>query len=100
MARTRHPACKTTVNWVTLNIRRTVWKRSLERWEKEKDLANRKATPQAIWPIAISLPTRGGPKAPPAFHGPLGPIFYPIKANIIADYLASSEHMTCVTYHR
>jgi hypothetical protein len=58
----------------------------LERWETE--LANCEVTPQAIWAIAKSLTKRGGPKAPPAVHGPLGPIFYPIdKANIIADCL-------------
>jgi hypothetical protein len=33
-----------------------------------------------------SLTKRGGPKASPAIHNPLGPLFYPInKANITAD---------------
>jgi hypothetical protein len=45
-------------------------------------------TPKAMWLIAKSLTKRSGPKAPSAFYGPLGPIFYPIdKANIIADSL-------------
>jgi hypothetical protein len=29
----RDPACKTTLNWVTRNIRRMIQKRALERWE-------------------------------------------------------------------
>jgi hypothetical protein len=70
-----------TVNWVTQNVRRT-----LERWET--NLANCEVTPQAIWPIAKSLIKRGGPKAPSAIHGPLGPTFYPVdKANIISRLL-------------
>jgi hypothetical protein len=41
-----------------------------------------------MWPIAKSLTKTGGPKAPYAIHGPLGPIFYPVnKANIIANCL-------------
>jgi hypothetical protein len=32
-------------------------------------------TPQAIWPIAKFLTKRGGPKAPLAIHGHLGPYF-------------------------
>jgi hypothetical protein len=41
-------------------------------------LSNCEVTPQAICPIAKSLMKRGGPKAPSAIHGPLGPIFYPL----------------------
>jgi hypothetical protein len=61
-----------------------VRKRALEKWETK--LTNCEVTPQAIWPIAESFLERGGPEAPSAIHGPLGPIFYPIdKANIVAD---------------
>jgi hypothetical protein len=53
-------------------------KRALGRWETK--LANYEVTPQAIWPIAKSLPKSGGPNAPSAIHGPLGPYFiYSIK---------------------
>jgi hypothetical protein len=51
-------------------------------------LANCEVTHQGIWPIAKSLTKRGGPKAPAATHGPLGPSFHPIdKVNIITDCL-------------
>jgi hypothetical protein len=70
----------------TQYIRRKVRKRALERWET--NLANCEVTPQAIWPTAKSLTKRGEVKVPSAFHGPLGPISYPIdKANVIADCL-------------
>jgi hypothetical protein len=57
---TRDLACKTAVNWVSWNIRRTVWKRALERCETK--LTNGKVTPQAIWPIVKSLTKKDGPK--------------------------------------
>jgi hypothetical protein len=98
---TRDPACKTAVNWVNQNIGRMVWKRALVRWETK--LANCKVTPQAIRPIAKSLSKRGGPQAPSAIHGPLGPIFYPIdRANIIADCLENQfrVHDLCDCDHR
>jgi hypothetical protein len=51
-------------------------------------LENCKVTLQAIWPIAKSFTKRGGPKAPSAIHGHLGPYFNPNdKANITADCL-------------
>jgi hypothetical protein len=57
-------------------------KRALEWWETK--IENCAVTPHAIWPIAKSLTKRGGPKAPTAIHGPLGPAFYPSeKANVI-----------------
>jgi hypothetical protein len=80
------PVCKTAVNWVTRNIRRSVWKRALERWEMK--LENCKVTPKAIWPITKFLQKRGEPRALFEVYGPLGPVFYPInKANIIAGCL-------------
>jgi hypothetical protein len=65
---TRDPACKTTANKATRNVRRMVGEIALERWETR--LANCEFTPQAIWPIAKSLSKRGGPKAPSAIHAP------------------------------
>jgi hypothetical protein len=64
-----------------------------------KKVANCEVTPQAIWPIAKSLTKRGGPKAPSAIHGPLGPIFYPIEiANINkTTYKTSLQSITYVT---
>jgi hypothetical protein len=51
----------------------------------ETNFGNCKVTPQAIWPIPKSLSKMGGPKAPSAIHGLLGPTFYSIdKANIIS----------------
>jgi hypothetical protein len=86
MARNQGSGMKAAVIWFTRNIRRMAQKGPLERWEIK--LSNCKVTPQAIWPIAKPLTKRGGPKAPSAIHGPLGPIFCPIdKANIIADCL-------------
>jgi hypothetical protein len=48
--------------------------------------------------VAKSCSERGGPKAPSAIHGPLGPMFYPNdKANIIADSLENEfrAHYLC-----
>jgi hypothetical protein len=70
--------------------------RALDRWETK--LKNYGVTPQAIWPIAKALSKRGGPKAPSAIHGPLGPIFFLIgNANIIADCLENQfrSHELC-----
>jgi hypothetical protein len=53
MARTSDPACKAAVNWATLHIRRTVWKRELQRWETK--LANCEVTLRAMWPFANAL---------------------------------------------
>jgi hypothetical protein len=76
----------TAVNWATINMRGTLQKTALKRWETT--LANCEVTPQAMWPIVN--PKRFRPKAPSAIHDPLGPIFYPInKVNIIADCLDS-----------
>jgi hypothetical protein len=83
---TRDPACKTAINCVIRYIRRMFQKRALEIWETK--LANCEVTPQAIWPIEISLAKSSWPKAPSEIHGPLGPIFYPIdKDNIITHCL-------------
>jgi hypothetical protein len=96
----RDPICKTAVKWVTQNIRRMVRIRAPERWGK--NLVNCEITPQAIWPIAKSLRKRGGPKAPSAIHGPLSPLFYPIKANAIGDCLENqlTAHSLCDCDHR
>jgi hypothetical protein len=78
-----------------------VRKRAHERWET--NLANSEFIPQTTWPIAKSLTKRGGPKAPPTFHGPLDPIFYPIdKAYIIALCLENlfRAHDMCDCDHR
>jgi hypothetical protein len=86
MSKTTDPKCKTAVNWITENIRRMVRKRTLERWKTM--FANCEVTPQVIRPTAKSLTKTGGPKAPTAIHGPVGPLFYPTdKANAIADCL-------------
>jgi hypothetical protein len=74
---TRDPACKTALNWVTKTIRIMARKRALEGWETK--IENCEVTPHAIWPIAKSLTKRGGPKAPTAIHGPLGPVFFQAK---------------------
>jgi hypothetical protein len=61
-------------------------KKALERWETK--IGNADVTPQAIWPIAKSLLTRDGPRAPTAIHGVSGLKFLPSeKANAIADCL-------------
>jgi hypothetical protein len=61
-------------------------KRALERWETV--IQNCELIPHAIWPIAKSLTERGGPKAPTAIHGPLGPAFCPReKAYVTANCL-------------
>jgi hypothetical protein len=100
MARTRDPACKAAVNWVTKTIRRIPRKRTLQLWETK--IENCEVTPQAVWPVAKYLTERGGPKAPTAIHGPLGPVFYPNeKANVIANYLENlfTPHKVCDTDH-
>jgi hypothetical protein len=62
-------------------------KKALERWETK--LANTEQTPQAIWPIAMSLSNRDGPRAPTAIHGLLCLKYYQVdKANAIADCFA------------
>jgi hypothetical protein len=78
-----------------------VKKRALEIYQTK--LANCELTPQAIMPIAKSLSKRGGPKAPSAIHGSLGPILYPIdKPNITADCLENHfrVHDFCDCDHR
>jgi hypothetical protein len=83
---TRDPACKTAVNLVSQAIRRITCKKALERWETK--ISNAEVTPQAIWPIAKSLLTRDGPRAPTAIHGASGLKFHMSKkANTIADCL-------------
>jgi hypothetical protein len=83
---TRDPLCKTEANWVSKAIRRMTGRKALERWEIK--LANTEVTPQAMWPIAKSLPNRDGQSAPTAIHGPSGPKFQSVdKANAIADCL-------------
>jgi hypothetical protein len=74
---------------------------ALVRWKTK--LTNCEVTPQAIWPIAKSLTKRGGPKAPPTTHGPLGPLFYPVdKANIITGSLENqfTSYDLCDSDHR
>jgi hypothetical protein len=52
-----------------------------------------------MWPIGKSLIKIGGPKAPTAIHGPLGPIFYTIhKVNIIVCQFR--VHDLCACDHR
>jgi hypothetical protein len=59
---------------------------TLERWETK--ISNAEVTPQAIWPIAKSLLTRDGPRAPTAIRGASGLKFLPsVKANAISDCL-------------
>jgi hypothetical protein len=83
---TRNPTCKTAVNCVTKSNKRLTSRKALEWWEAK--IANTEVTPQAIWPIAKSLMTRDGPKAPTAIRGPLGFTFHLLeKANAIADCL-------------
>jgi hypothetical protein len=61
-------------------------KMALERWKTR--IINAEVTPQAIWPIAKSLFTRDGARAPTAIHGASGLKFLPLeKANVIADCL-------------
>jgi hypothetical protein len=77
-----------------------VRKRALERWETK--IENCEVTPHAIWPIAKSLNKRGGPKAPTAIHGPLGPAFHPSeKANVIANCFENlfTPHKLCDADH-
>jgi hypothetical protein len=97
---TRDPGCKSAVNWVSKAIRRMTRKKALERWETV--LANTEVTPQAIWPIAKSLTSRDGPRAPTAIHGPLGLKYLPIdKANVIAECLENqfTPHNLCDENH-
>jgi hypothetical protein len=75
--KTRDPACKTAVNWVTLTISRIARKRALERWVTQ--LENCEFKPQTIWPIAKCLTKRVGPKASTAIYGPLSPVFIQTK---------------------
>jgi hypothetical protein len=85
---------------MTRNPRRMARKRALERWETK--IENCEVTPHAIWPIAKSLTKRGGPKAPNAIYGPLGPAFYPSeKANVIANCLENlfTPHKLCDADH-
>jgi hypothetical protein len=61
-------------------------------------LKNTKETPQAIWPIAMSLANRDGPRAPTVVLGPLGPKFLPVdKVNATADCLEKqfTPHKLC-----
>jgi hypothetical protein len=61
-------------------------KKALERWGTK--IGNTEVTPQAIWPIAKSVLTRDGPRAPTAIHGASGLKFLPSEeANAIADSL-------------
>jgi hypothetical protein len=80
---TRDAACKTAVNWVSKAIRRMTRKKALKRWETK--IGNSEVTPQAIRPIAKSLPKRDGPRVPTAIHGSSGLKFHPCeKANATA----------------
>jgi hypothetical protein len=84
------------VNWVTQNIKRMVQKRALERWETT--LAKCEVPSEAIWPTVKFLTYRGGPNAPSAIHGSLGPVSYPVdKASITADCLENqfTVHALC-----
>jgi hypothetical protein len=99
-AKTKDPACKRAVNWVTKTIRRITLKRALQRGKTK--IENCEVTPQAIWPNAKSLTKRGEPKETTAIHGPLGPVFHPNeKANVIANYLENliTRHKVCDTNH-
>jgi hypothetical protein len=71
-----------------------------ERWETK--LANTEVTPQAIWPIAKSLASRNGPRAPSVINSLLGPKFQPVdKANAIAGCLGNQfiPHKLCDENH-
>jgi hypothetical protein len=66
-------------------------RKELERWGIR--IANREATPHALWPTAESLLKKDGPKAPTAIHGSSGFKLYPLeKANAIADYFGKPLH--------
>jgi hypothetical protein len=59
-------------------------KKALEQWETK--ICNSEVPSQALWPIAISLLKRDGPRASTAFHGDSGLKFNLFeKANAIAD---------------
>jgi hypothetical protein len=80
---TDNPAWKAAVNWVSKAIRRMTRKKALERWETK--ICNAKVTPQAIWPITKSVPTRDGRRAPTSIHGTSGLKFLPSEeTNAIA----------------
>jgi hypothetical protein len=85
------------VNWVTKTIRRTTWRKALERWKKR--IWNCEVTPQALWPVAKSFMERDGPRAPTAIHGLSGLKYHPLeKANAVADCLENQfTPLTCVT---
>jgi hypothetical protein len=73
------------LNWDAKTIRQITRRKALERWESK--LGNCKVTPQALCSIANSLTKRDEPKAPTAFHGPLGITCHPDgKARVIAEY--------------
>jgi hypothetical protein len=75
-------------------------KNALERWKTK--IGNAEVTPQAIWPIAKSILTRDGPRAPTATHGASGLKSLPSeKANAIADCLEIqfTPHELCGEHH-
>jgi hypothetical protein len=97
---TRDPACKAAVNWVSKAIRRMTRKKALKRWETK--IGNAEVITQAIWPIAKTLLTRDGPRAPTAIHGASGFKFLlSEKANAIADCLEIqfAPHELCDENH-
>jgi hypothetical protein len=68
-----------------------------------RKVADCEVKPEAIWSIANTFSKMGGPKAPYAIHGPLGPIFYPTnKANKMEDCLENlfRAHDLCDYDHR
>jgi hypothetical protein len=88
---TRDPTCKTAFNYVTKTIKRMTRTKALERWETKA--GNREVTRRALWPIAISLMKRDGPKAPTALHVHFGITYHPNEiTNIILDFL--ENHFT------
>jgi hypothetical protein len=72
-------------------------KKALERWETKK--GNAEVTPQAIWPIAKSLLTRDGPRAPLLFMVLQASNFsnWRKTTQFLTVRKFSSYHIICVT---
>jgi hypothetical protein len=94
---TRDPACKAAVNWVSKTIRRMTRKKALQRWETK--IGNAEVTTQDTCPIAKSILTRDGSRAPTAIHGASGPKF-PLRRKptlLLTVWKFSSHDMSSVT---
>jgi hypothetical protein len=85
---TKDPACKVSVNWVTISIRRMTRKKALERWETKKT----EVAPQAIGPIAKFLLKRDGPRAPTAINCLSGLKFHPSEKANATNCLENKSH--------